>query len=76
MKKLQTLGWISIGVAVVILLIAFIVKVTGVKIFTVSCVSSYFVLANSFLLLAIAIFIGVRLCYCDDKCECKEEKKE
>jgi Na+(H+)/acetate symporter ActP len=75
MKKLQIVGWISTGVAVVILFLAFIVKVGGVKIFTVTHVSSYFILANSFLLLAIAIFIGVRLCYYD-KCECKEEKKE
>jgi hypothetical protein len=75
MKNLLRVGWVSIGIAIVILILGFIAKVAGVKIVMVTHITSYFILANSFLLLAIAIFIGIKLCYFE-KCSCGEDKKE
>jgi hypothetical protein len=75
MKKLRYVGWASAGVAVVILIIAFISIITGIKILPAAHGASYFVMANSFFLLAITVFIATKQCCCD-KCDCKDEKKE
>jgi len=75
MKKFRYVGWASTGVAVVILIIAFMDKCCKIKFLPVAHGASYFILANTFLLLAIAVFIATKHCCCD-KCECNDEKKE
>jgi hypothetical protein len=74
MKILRYLGWCSLIVAVIILIIAFIDFFVKAKLFAVAHGTSYFILANSLLLIAIALFIATKHCHCDE-CECKDEKK-
>lgn len=76
MKILRWIAWISAAIAVVIIIVGLISLAAG----KVMCgfnhpIINYFHAANSFLLLAIALFIATKQCCCD-KCACKEEKKE
>jgi hypothetical protein len=74
MKALRWVSWISTGVAVVIMLLACISLLTGKALFGFSHAVNYFQAANSFLLLAIALFIVTKCCTCCT-CETEEEKK-
>jgi hypothetical protein len=82
MKILRWIAWISLGIAAVIMLIAAIVIIAHKWFCGGSCgnMVAHFQVANSLLLLAIALFIATKQCCCDkcytDKCESKEEKKE
>jgi len=75
MKVLRWIAWISMAIAVVIIILAGIALLTCTHIFGVAHVPSYFHAANSFLLIAIALFVVTKHCICDSS-ECKEEKKE
>ena len=75
MKALRWIAWISAALAVVIMVLAGIAVLTGKLIHGIEHGVNYFHVANSFLLLAIALFIVTKNCCCcsgDDK----EEKKE
>jgi hypothetical protein len=75
MKVLRWIAWISAAVAVIILIIAG-ASVCTTKLFLHAAHGiNYFIAADSFLLLAIALFIATKHCCCD-KCDCKDEKKE
>jgi hypothetical protein len=77
MKALRWIAWISVGIGALIILLAAITLITGKSLFYVVHTVNYFITANSFLLLAIAILIALKQCgCCCDKCNCKEEKKE
>ncbi len=75
MKILRWIAWISTAIAVVVLIIALISFLSGKLMFHVAHGETYFAAINSFLLLAIALFIGTKHCCCC-KSECKDEKKE
>jgi hypothetical protein len=75
MKIIRCIGWTSVGVGVLIIILAVVSFCTGKLILNVSHGSTYFVAASSFLLLAIALFIASKHCCCDS-CKCQEEKKE
>ncbi len=64
MKSLNWIGWISFGIGVFILLLAAISLITGKNIFGFSHVVNYLYAANSFFLMAIALFIVVYRCDC------------
>jgi hypothetical protein len=67
MKTLNWIGWISGGIGAVIILLAGISLVTGKCIFGFGHVVNYFHAANSFFLIAIALFIVVYRCECSRK---------
>ena len=64
MKALNWIGWISGGIGAIIILFASISLATGKNIFGFAHVVNYFQAANSFLLMAIALFIVVYRCDC------------
>jgi hypothetical protein len=64
MKTLNWIGWISMAVAALIMLIAAIFLVTGKEMFGIKHLVNYFHAANTFLLLTIALFIFVYRCEC------------
>ena len=68
MKALNWIAWISAAVAAVIILLACISLLIGKEIFGINHVVNLFQASNSFLLLAIALFIVTK------KCECKNDK--
>lgn len=77
MKILRWIAWISAAVAAIILIIAIISFCTGKLLFHVAHGETYLAAINSFLLLAITIFIATKhCCCCGSECECKDEKKE
>jgi|GEM_PF-655566 len=79
MKALRWIAWISGAIAVVIIILAGIAVLTGKLIHGIEHGVNYFHVANSFLLITIAIFIATKQCCCCCKDECKhegEEKKE
>jgi ABC-type nickel/cobalt efflux system permease component RcnA len=67
MKTLNWIGWISGGIGAIIILLAAISIVTGKNIFGFVHVANYFQAANSFFLMAIALFIVVYRCECSRK---------
>jgi len=75
MKAIRWIAWISAAIAVVIIILAGISLLSGKLIQGIEHGVNYFHIANSFLLLAIALFIVTKHC-----CTCcsgeKEEKKE
>jgi hypothetical protein len=73
MKILRWIGWISLGLAGVIIILACIMLATDFCFLGFNHAVNYFTAANSFLLLAIALFIVTKhCCCCDDKCDKKE----
>ena len=68
MKTLNWVAWISAAIAAVIILLACISLLIGRVIFGFSHAVNFFHAANSFLLLATALFIVTK------KCECKSDK--
>ena len=68
MKVLNWIAWISAEIAVVIILLACISLLIGKGILGFNHAVNFFHAANSFLLLAIAMFIVAK------KCECKNDK--
>jgi hypothetical protein len=66
MKALNWIGWISLGIAALIILLAGISLVTGRNMFGFSHLVNYFHVANTFILFAIALFIVIY------KCDCKK----
>jgi hypothetical protein len=75
MKIIRGIAWASAGLAVLIIVLAIVSFCTSKLILNVAHGSTYFVAANSFLLLSIALFIASKQCCCDN-CKCKEDKKE
>jgi hypothetical protein len=75
MKAIRWIAWISAAVAVVIIILAVISLITCKLIPGVEHGINYFHIANTFLLLAIALFIVTKHCCtcCSDE---KDEKKE
>jgi hypothetical protein len=67
MKTLNWIGWISCGIGAIIILLAAISLVIGKGIFGFGHVVNFFQAANSFFLMAIALFIVVYRCECSKK---------
>ncbi len=77
MKALRWIAWISAAIAVVIIILAGISMLSGkLIIHGVEHGVNYVHIANSFLLLAIALFIVTKHCCCTCCSDNKEEKKE
>ena len=57
MKNINWIGWVSLGIAVIIILLGVIFLITGKEMFGIKHLVNFFHAANTFLLLAIAIFI-------------------
>jgi hypothetical protein len=66
MKALNWIGWISLAIAALIILLACITLITGKSLFGFTHIVNYFHAASTFLLFAIASFIVVY------KCDCKK----
>lgn len=67
MKTLNVIGWTSAGIGAIIILLGAISGLIGNSILpSINHVINYFHIANSFLLLAVALFIVV------NRCECKK----
>jgi hypothetical protein len=64
MKSLNWIGWISLCIAALIVLLAGISLITGKSIFGFAHLINYFLAANTFILFAIALFIVVYRCDC------------
>jgi hypothetical protein len=64
MKTLKWIGWISGGIGAAIVLVVVISIVSGKNIFGYHHAVNYFNAANSFFLMAIAVFIVVYRCEC------------
>jgi hypothetical protein len=71
MKAIRWIAWISAAVAVVIIVLAIIALASGKLIHGIEHGVNYFHIANSFLLLAIALFIVTKHC-----CTCCSDEKE
>jgi hypothetical protein len=67
MKTLKWIGWFSAGIGAIIILAALISLVAEKNIFGFGHVVNYFQAANSFFLMAIALFIVVYKCDCNKK---------
>jgi hypothetical protein len=65
MKTLNLVGWISIGVGVLIILLGILAGIIGSKLLPVTHIVNCFHIANSFFLITIAIFIVVNRCECN-----------
>jgi hypothetical protein len=77
MKKSRIIAWISLSVAVLLIILGGISIITCKTYFGIGKVINIFHVANSFILVAIALFIATKQCCCDCNCECEgEEKKE
>jgi hypothetical protein len=63
-KTLNWVGWISGVIGAIIILLATISLVIGKNVFGFGHVVNYFQAANSFFLMAIALFIVVYRCDC------------
>jgi hypothetical protein len=72
MKILRWIAWISLVVAGVIIILAIVSLGVCKGLFGFSHTVNYFIAADSFALVAIALFIVTRQCCC---CECKDDKK-
>jgi hypothetical protein len=64
MKNLCWIAWTSLAIAVLIILLGGIFLLTGKEIFGIKHLVNYFHAANTFLLLAIALFLYVYRCEC------------
>jgi hypothetical protein len=67
MKTLNWIAWISGGIGVLIILFAGISVLIGRNLFGFTHLINYFLAADSFFLITIALFIVV------NRCECKKE---
>ncbi len=68
MKALNWIAWVSAAIAAIIILLACISLLIGKGILGFNHAVNFFHAANSFLLLAIALFIVTK------KCDCKNDK--
>jgi hypothetical protein len=69
MKILHWIAWISAAIGAVFILFGLIAIIDQEELFLgIRQIINYFHAANSFLLIAIALFIGTK------KCECKNDK--
>jgi hypothetical protein len=75
MKTIRIIAWTSSAIAALAILVGIISIISGKSFFGLVHVINYFHVANSFLLLAIALFIATKKCNCDSDCNCKEESK-
>ncbi len=64
MKSIHWVGWISLVIAVVIMLFGGIFMITRVEMFGIKHLVNYFHAASTFLLLTIALFIYAYRCEC------------
>jgi hypothetical protein len=67
MKALNLIGWISAGIGVVFIILGLISGFINGPILPVEHGVNYFHMANSFLLLTVALFIVVNRCECNKK---------
>ncbi|MGA1977200.1 MAG: hypothetical protein ABSG89_05015 [Bacteroidales bacterium] len=67
MKALNWIAWGSAGIGVLFMLLGLISGLLGKKILSIQHVVNYFNIANSFLLLTIALFVYLY------RCQCKKE---
>ncbi|HZL76626.1 MAG TPA: hypothetical protein VFB97_02885 [Bacteroidales bacterium] len=67
MKALNLIGWCSLAIGVLIILFAAISLLTGSNIFGFGHLINYFLAADSFFLVTIALFIVVNRCECNKK---------
>lgn len=74
MKTLRLIGWIVGSLACVFIILASILLVSGSTLFGVVHAVNYIHVANSLLLVTIALFIASKQCCCC--CQDKEDKKE
>jgi len=68
MKVLYWIAWISTAIAALVILLALISVLIGKGFFGVNQAVNFFHIANSFMLIAIALFIVTK------KCECNSDK--
>jgi hypothetical protein len=64
MKTLNWIGWISLGIGAIIMLLAGIFLITGKGMFGFKHIVNHFHAANTFILFSIAIFLYVYRCEC------------
>jgi|WetSurMetagenome_2_1015567.scaffolds.fasta_scaffold01697_1 hypothetical protein len=67
MKALNIIGWCSLGFGTGILLLAAISMVAGSHLFGFTHLVNYFIAADSFFLITIALFIVTNRCDCNRK---------
>jgi hypothetical protein len=67
MKALNLIGWISGGIGLIFILLGVISGLIGKNILPIQHVINYFHVANSFLLITVALFIVVNRCECNKK---------
>lgn len=67
MKALNLIGWISGGIGVILILLGTISGLTGRTVLPINHAANYFNIANSFLLVTVALFIVVNRCECNKK---------
>jgi predicted anti-sigma-YlaC factor YlaD len=67
MKVLNLIGWISGGIGVILIFLGTISGLIGKTILSINHAANYFLMANSFLLVAVALFIVVNRCECNKK---------
>ena len=67
MKTLNLVGWISGGIGVLMMLLGVLSGIIGKGILPVTHIVNYFQIANSFLLITVALFIVVNRCECNRK---------
>jgi hypothetical protein len=75
MKALRCIGFVSIAVGAILIVLGCIGVVFHACIFGIMHPVNFLHAANSFILLAVALFIVTKHCCCNC-CETKEEKKE
>jgi hypothetical protein len=75
MKTIRIIAWISAAIAGIIVILGTVSLISGKGLFGLVHVVNFFHVANSFLLIAIALFIATKQCCCNGDCECKDEKK-
>jgi hypothetical protein len=72
MKTLRWIAWISAGIGGVIIILACISLLIGKGILGFNHAVNFFQASNSFLLMAIALFIYTKCCCC---CTCDESEE-
>jgi hypothetical protein len=75
MKLPRLIAWISLSIAGILVIMGAISMLLCKNLFGITHVINYFHVANSFILIAIAVFIATKQCCCDSDCKC-EDKKE
>jgi hypothetical protein len=75
MKTPRLFAWISLSIAGLLIILAGISMISK-GLFGINHVINYFHVANSFILIAIAVFIATKHCCCDRECKCEDKKEK